>query len=258
MRELIRAGHSVAESARISADPPQGSDVRGDGSGSRATHRRGGGRVLAVGQSDVQVRALAADVLALDQPAVCAAISERLRRHGVVTTWDQLLLPVFKHIGHRYERFGDCIEAEHLYSECVRAVLDTVWLKRPARAEEPPVLLCALDGEQHVLALHVLAAALAELGAPSRLLGACTPPDALRAAAARLRPRAVFLWSQQEPTAEIATLRHLPPRRPSTPVVLGGPGWRHVDLPTHAMRVDSLSAAIQAVTDVVAYRRDEG
>ena len=48
-----------------------------------------------------------------------------------------------------------------------------------AAQRRPAILLACADEEQHSLPLEALAAALAETGVPSRLLGARVPPDAL-------------------------------------------------------------------------------
>lgn len=242
MHRLIRAGYPVAEAARVSAGPDSGTGRPA------ARARRGGGRTLASGAADAAVRALAADVLALDQSAVLEALAERLRLRGVAEAWNGLLLPVLGHIGRRYERFGDCVEAEHLFSECVRATLTAVVLRQRSWDDRrAPVLLAALDGEQHVLALHALAAALAERQVPSLALGASTPAPALGAAAQRVAPPAVFLWSQSAATADVTALARLPRRRPRTVVVLGGPGWRSVGLPHHVVRVHALADALSAL-----------
>jgi hypothetical protein len=69
----------------------------------------------------------------------------------------------------------------------------------------PPILIAAPDEEQHVLPLHALAAALAELNRPSVLLGASVPSAALVAAAARIAPPVIFLWSHHPDTARGST-----------------------------------------------------
>ena len=110
------------------------------------------------------------------------------------------------------------------------------------------MLLTCLDREQHSLPLHALGAALAEIGCPSRILGASVPTDELVGAARSLSPRAVFVWAQVPDTARLAALNALPRRRPPTPIVVGGPGWRSRTAPSSVVRVNSLAEAVAAVT----------
>ncbi|MGH3913638.1 MAG: cobalamin-dependent protein, partial [Pseudonocardiaceae bacterium] len=170
-----------------------------------------------------------------------------LRRHGVASTWEQLLVPVLNSIGERYARCGDCIDVEHLFTDCVRTALSAILLRRRRWSSYPPVLLACLEQEQHTLPLHALAATLAEFGCSSRILGASVPADTLVSAVRRINPRAVFVWAQVEPTARFADLQLLPSQRPPAPVVVGGPGWQGQDLPSFVTRVDSLTAAVHAV-----------
>ena len=119
------------------------------------------------------------------------------------------------------------MEVEHLLSECVEAALRAVPAARPARATRRPVLLAALEPEDHRLPLVALAAALAERRSPAR--HARRPPAGRGrwpTPSRRTGACAVFLWSQgaRGPAS-------LPERdgggRPAAPAVLllGGPGW---------------------------------
>lgn len=79
------------------------------------------------------------------------------------------------------------VRHEHLASACLRSQLAVLLAALDDGARSPAVLLAALPGEQHVLALEMIALYLAtELAAP-RILGADTPPDQIVAAAVALR-----------------------------------------------------------------------
>lgn len=261
MRELVLAGLPTAEAARIFARaevapdhsepepvrPERAPEADQPGQPGQPGRRRGGGRTLALGRRDPEVRELAGAAMALDQPTITRRTANALRRDGVVPAWEQLLVPVLTSIGERYSRCGDCIDVEHLFTDCVRTALSAILTRRRSWDSRPPVLLACLDQEQHALALHALAAALAELGCPSRNLGASVPADTLASAARRITPSAVFVWAQVEPTARPADLQLLPRRRPPAPIVVGGPGWQGQDLPPPITRVDSLTAALHAV-----------
>jgi hypothetical protein len=186
--------------------------------------------------------------MALDQPVVEPLLIDALQERGVVATWTELIVPVLVGIGGRYERGEGCIAVEHLLSECVRTALSAIVGGRRRWDGYPPMLLACLDQEQHSLPLHALGAALAEIGCSSRILGASVPTDELVGAVRRVAPRAVFIWAQTPATARVADLNALPPRRPPTPIVVGGPGWRSRSTPSSVVRVDSLADAVAAVT----------
>ena len=242
MRRLVLAGLPTAEAARMSADPNVASPTRTDSPHRGREPSKASKRLVA------QVRCLSDAVMSLDQPVVEPILSGALRRQGVVPTWTQLVLPVLVTIGERYARRGDYIDAEHMFTECVRTALTEVVTRRRSWDCYPPVLLACLDKEQHSLPLHALAASLAEIGCPTRLLGASVPTDALNAATRQITPRAIFIWSHNSSTACPTDLYALARRRPPIPVVVGGPGWRDDTLPASVTRVDSLTAAIAAVS----------
>jgi hypothetical protein len=206
--------------------------------------RRGGGRVLALEAAEPQLRELAGTAMALDQSALEELIAAALRAHGVIHTWERLVVPVLQSIGDRYERIGDCVAVEHMITEVVNAALTSVATRRRRWNRVSPVLLACPDQERHSLPLYALAAALAEARYPSRLLGASVPVSALSAAVRRIGPRAVFLWAQDADVASPADLDAIPRRRPPVAVVVGGPGWRGQDLPNRAVRVNSLARAV--------------
>lgn len=242
MRRLMLAGAPTAEAARVSADPGSAPSP-----GPHPVPRRRE-PTAAPGRESRRVRRLTEAAMALDQAVVEPLLSAALRRYGVVPTWTEMIVPVLDVIGERHAARGGCIAVEHLFTGCVRTALSTVVTRRRRWDGCPPVLLACLDQEQHSLALHALAAALAEVGCPCRVLGASVPADELVSAAVRIAPRAVFVWSQAPATARPADLRDLPPRRPSVPVVVGGPGWRDVVDLCSVVRVDSLAGAVAALS----------
>ncbi|MEV3960650.1 hypothetical protein AB0M34_07060 [Nocardia sp. NPDC050193] len=106
-----------------------------------------------------------------------------------------------------------------------------------------PVLPACTAGENHVLPLEALRAALTEAGIPALPLGAALPADALAAAIAR-QPHepVVVLWPQTERTATPAPI---PPGGPGpVRLLLAGPGRPVIATSTGARRVDSLEDAL--------------
>lgn len=200
-------------------------------------------------QADDLVDAIGRAALDLDPAALSRIITTALRSQRVVPAWTDVFAPALRRRGERFARTADGIAAEHLLSECLRAALTTVTLRRRRWTRYPPVLLAAPDGEQHVLPLQALAAALAEVHRHCVLLGASVPPRALLDAATRLDPTVIFLWAHSPATArdaEIAGLRRHRNLDAST-LVLGGPGWP----PDTAGHVIDLIGAVHACTTPV-------
>jgi hypothetical protein len=183
----------------------------------------------------------------LDAPALRDILGLTVAGRGVIGAWDEVILPVLIGIGEHYAATSKFIEVEHLISRSVTEALSAV--ARPPGTELPRVLLAAADEEQHTLPLEALAAALAEAGIPSRLLGARVPLEALTATVARTGPSAVVIWSQLPPTGNPAQLTHVlaGPHRPLL-VAAAGPGWPKDEIPPDALPLGSLSEAVAAVS----------
>jgi hypothetical protein len=132
-------------------------------------------------------------------------------------------------VGNEWEASGDGIEVEHLLTEVLKGILreHVEDIRKPVNAH--PVLLASVGEEVHSLALHALAAALAERKIETYFLGARTPLEALSAMITRSAPPAVFLWAQLSKNADPKFFNHIPAIRPMPRMVLGGPGWSHVD-----------------------------
>ncbi|MCK2220327.1 MerR family transcriptional regulator [Actinomadura sp. ATCC 31491] len=186
----------------------------------------------------------------MDVRTLSAALPEALAALGVVWTWEKLVLPVLTAVTHDQERTGAGVEVEHLLSERVLAALAHHAQSLRTDGARPALLACA-EEEQHSLPVHALAAALAEQGVTTWVLGARTPYRALGDAVRRVRPGAVFVWSQQEATGDPAPLAALPRPRPACRVVVGGPGWPG-GLPGDVVRVGTLRDAVATIAAAVA------
>ena len=165
----------------------------------------------------------------LDKKFIEAALRKDLAQYGVEQSWSEVIVPLLLIVGNEWEVSGDGIEVEHLLTEVLKGMLreHVEDIRKPVNAH--PVLLASVGEEVHSLALHALAAALAERKIETYFLGARTPLEALSAMITRSAPPAVFLWAQLSKNADPKFFNDIPAIRPMPRMVLGGPGWSHVD-----------------------------
>ncbi|MCA2212906.1 MerR family transcriptional regulator [Jidongwangia harbinensis] len=261
MRRLTAQGVTPAEAAswarRVpisddSPEPPPGPEsLPPDAEPLDEGFRDGGGHTIPVGRAGATARGLARAAMRLDAQALRDIITTTIADRGVVRAWDEAIMPVLVGVGERYAASLKFIEVEHLISRSVTEALSTV--DRKPASTSPRVLLTAADEEQHTLPLEALAAALAEAGVPTRLLGARVPPDALGQAVARTGPAVVVLWSQLPETGDPRQLARLliGPRRPML-VAAAGPGWHGKQLPDEVPLLGSLTDAVRVITAAAA------
>ena len=248
MRRLTAQGVPPAEAAAWARRSPVAIDGATVGA---AGSRDGGGSAIATGRAGPAARGLARAAMRLDAPAQRDILELTVRNLGVVAAWEQVILPVLIGIGERYESTQRFVEVEHLLSRSITEVLAAV--PRPPSYQLPRVLLAAADEEQHTLPLEALAAALAEIGVPCRLLGARVPPRALSDAMARTGPAVVVLWSSTARTADPEQLRRLMAApHPPLLVAAAGPGWVQRDLPPGVPQLTSLIEAVRIVSAAAA------
>ena len=165
----------------------------------------------------------------LDKKFIEAALRKDLAQYGVEQSWSEVIVPLLLIVGNEWEASGDGIEVEHLLTEVLKGILreHVEDIRKPVNAH--PVLLASVGEEVHSLALHALAAALAERKIETYFLGARTPLEALSAMITRSAPPAVFLWAQLSKNADPKFFNDIPAIRPMPRMVLGGPGWSHID-----------------------------
>ncbi|MFJ8925114.1 MerR family transcriptional regulator [Streptomyces sp. NPDC102364] len=211
---------------------------------------------LALGVARPECRGLARAAARLDADTVEDRLHGFLRDHGVVATWEELMMPTLNAVGRKWESAGDrYVEVEHFLSWHVSTALRCVPFldRRPIRRTGAPILLACTPGEQHTLPLEAMHAALTIEGRPVRMLGAAVPADALAEAVRRTGPAAVMLWSQTRSTAGAPLAEHLlrvgwglKGARQKPVVQLGGPGWRGAAV-AGAAYPHSLSDAVTAL-----------
>jgi DNA-binding transcriptional MerR regulator len=166
----------------------------------------------------------------LDRAFVEASLRKDIEEFGVIATWTEVIVPVLFLVGEEWEATGKGIEVEHMLSEILKRMLSEgiYSVKNPINAQ--PVVLASVGEELHSLAIHALAAALAEKNIECFFLGPRTPLEAISTMVKRSAPPAVFLWAQLQENGVEKFFRDIPAVRPAPRVVLGGPGWSECDL----------------------------
>jgi DNA-binding transcriptional MerR regulator len=264
MRRLMLQGVAASEAAAVAVatrdrDLPQVSELPAAQRIPGRRARPGGGRVVATRDAGPLARDLARAAMSLDSDACAALLRDSVGRSGVVVTWNDLLVPVLTGVGDRWRSTGAGVEVEHLLTETAETVLRGVLPGAPPRNDRP-VLLAALEPEEHRLPLVALAAALGERSVGTRLLGARLPARALADAVSRTGALAVFLWahgpgaggSHRWPGGSgagtvdaAAAAAVVGGARPRPVLLLGGPGWNvRFDQPGVSVTTDLESAVI--------------
>jgi len=237
MRNLICSGVSASEAAHSALSSKVSS------AGSKITSTK----PLAPIDDEV-ISALYRSARTLDSAYLEMFLSKSIKELGVVDAWQSVITPLLHKVGQRWVDKGDGIEVEHLLSEILKKVLLTPTIAKPVNSR--PVLLACVGEELHSLAIHALAAALAERKIESYFLGPRTPLDALCQVVKRSAPPAIFLWAQLPENGEVKYFQSMPKVRPAPRIVLGGPGWNRVECGSVAF-ADDLGSACEEISRAV-------
>ncbi len=196
------------------------------------------------------IEVLHSAALALDKNFIERVLRNDIDKNGVIRSWQEVIVPVLISLGKMWETTGEGIEIEHFFSE----ILKTVLRERASMIKKPinprPVLVASVGEEMHSLAIHALAAALAERNIECHFLGARTPFAALEAMVEKFAPPAIFLWAQLIENADPTYFRDLPAVRPAPRILLGGPGWSESDC-AEIMKTPDLNCACEEITRAV-------
>jgi hypothetical protein len=188
--------------------------------------------------------------LALDKNFIDSALRKDIEKNGVIRSWQEVIVPVLISLGKTWEETGEGIEIEHFFSEILKTVLRERASKITSPINPRPVLVASVGEEMHSLAIHALAAALAERNIECHFLGARTPFAALEAMVEKFAPPAIFLWAQLVENADSSYFKDLPTIRPAPRVLLGGPGWSESDC-ANMTKTPDLHIACEEITRAV-------
>jgi len=182
----------------------------------------------------------------LDSLFVETMLRNEIAENGIISAWQEVFVPVLIQVGAAWEKSGKGVEVEHMLTEILTRVLRESVSENVVPINSSPVLLASVGEELHSLALHALAAALAERGIESHFLGARTPVEALSSMVSRFAPPAIFLWAQLPVNGNPMFVTDLPAVRPAPRVIIGGPGW-NPDKCQNAHFVGSLTLAVDEI-----------
>ncbi|EME52939.1 MerR family transcriptional regulator [Amycolatopsis decaplanina] len=166
-----------------------------------------------------------------DMTTLAGLLDDSLATLGVASTWIEVVSPVLKSLGNRWNRRGDgqVMAAEWALATAATSALDRyTGPGKTATDGKPPVLFLSGPAERHELPIKMLSAALQDDGASAMYLGGFVSVDVLRVLNERFRPRSIVVWSMTPHSADIALLRAL--HAGGMPVRPSGPGW--TGLPT--------------------------
>ncbi|WP_410621033.1 MerR family transcriptional regulator [Amycolatopsis sp. cmx-8-4] len=173
-----------------------------------------------------RVRELAEAAEDLEFEAVAALIDETLATLGAAAAWTDVLVPVLRELGDRWQRGDVCFASEWALTTEASFALERFGRRFPETVPGRPVLLACCPAERHSLPMEALRATLAESGVPVRYLGQLVPAETLAELAERLDPVLVVLWSMAAPTADDRLVLRL--RDLGLDVMTAGPGWAHL------------------------------
>nr|WP_203644422.1 MerR family transcriptional regulator [Streptomyces sp. SID14478] len=220
------------------------------------------GTGLRLGDVRRECKGLARASLRLDAAAVDDLLAAAIRDYGLITAWQEVIMPTLQAVGRKWETSGEkYVEVEHLLSWHIVGALRRSAPRVPADRQAPTTLLACTPGEVHTLPLETLAAVLLERGLPVRMFGADLSAEALGEAVRRTGPAAVGLWSQARSTSSrilaqrVARMEWGVRGARRRPLVLTlGPGWVGQTVPG-LLRPGGLAEAVAVLEAVTATAR---
>lgn len=122
-----------------------------------------------------------------------AAVKGAMFLGPATALFDRIFSPALEQVGQRWHEGVVSIAQEHLASEVIGTALrHLLRLAQPERSPRQALLACFAD-EEHTAPLYGIGLRLAEWGIKSVVLGARTPPHAIRHAVAEIHPNLVGL-----------------------------------------------------------------
>jgi DNA-binding transcriptional MerR regulator/methylmalonyl-CoA mutase cobalamin-binding subunit len=216
MRELVEAGVSPAEAARVVL----GSPVEGAIPATRVASPPVLDDAMLDGLATAQGRILEATAR-WDAPGIDAELARLSMLLDAQTLYESIVSPVLVEVGERWARGEMSIGQEHLLCERVEITIRAA-LRALEHPDGPVVVFACVDAELHVLGALGAALHFASQGARIVMLGAMTPPAAIADAVRGTRPRLVGLSMSLPPTTAPELFSAYAEACAGTPWVVGG------------------------------------
>jgi MerR family transcriptional regulator, light-induced transcriptional regulator len=177
MKEHLARGLSAAEAARLARATPTGSERRAAEIGPELVADR---------------RALRDSLDRFDEPGAHGALDRLLSVFTVETVLADVVIPLLRDLGDRWEKGEVSVAQEHFASNLLRGRLLGLARDWDRGAGRRAILACP-PGELHDLGLVVFGVALHARGWRITFLGADTPLETVVDAAQRLSPDLIVL-----------------------------------------------------------------
>jgi len=254
LRRATLAGRSIGDVARLDPDALRTlveTDERAAAEAPRTPHR------LAPARARILFRAALEAVGALDPLRLRMTLSSAAIELDTATLLDDVVRPLMRAIGDRWEVGSIGIAHEHLATAVVRALLDSIREARGSALDGPEIVVATPPGQRHEIGALMVSAAAAAAGWRPTHLGADLPADEIAESAIRRNASAIavsLVHPEADPSAE-EELRRLRRRvGPSMPILVGGRAahsYREVLREIGASTVETL-AELAAALDGIA------
>ncbi len=132
-------------------------------------------------------------VLRFDPAALDHVYNETLSLYPIDLVTRQMIIPVLKQLGERWQTESGAIAEEHFFGIYLRNKLGARFHHHAAQSRGPVLIVACLPGEQHELGLMLFSLAALDLGFRVVLLGANLPLRELHIPVARTEAAAVVL-----------------------------------------------------------------
>jgi len=223
LRELTRAGHTIASIANFPSDRLR--RLAAEDSKHHPNHEDGtSGTASTSGFLEDCISA----VKKLDSHALEGALKAASLQLGAQGLLQRVMAPLAQKIGDLWRDSSITAAHEHFASAVIRAFLGHTSQSFAATVGAPVLVVATPSGQLHELGALLVAAAAANVGWKVTYVGPSLPAAEIAGAALQNRARAVALslvYPEDDPrlSDELGQMRELLP--PSIPILVGGRAW---------------------------------
>ncbi|MFO0671955.1 MAG: MerR family transcriptional regulator [Polyangiaceae bacterium] len=214
MRRLCESGMAASDAARVLS-------ARRETTGAEASAEDPGFDPYAA-----SVRAIVAAVERFDDAGLDLELRRLLMLGPGSEAFERVVRPVLTIIGDKWHAGELSVAQEHFASQRIDTLLRDLLQLAPGASSSSRVILASFADDEHELGLLGAALHLAEWGLRPVLLGARTPPAAIRGAVEALAPALVALSVTVPPTRVRARelVDEYRAAAGEVPIIVGGPG----------------------------------